>query len=102
MNEQLTEAKEVVEDSANVIRTAGTDIRASAKSAARHVMENVDKLGRRVQEGARGAFEQGREQAKKYEQVVGDSVATRPFASLLVVGAVGLVIGALWARRRFH
>lgn len=52
-----------------------------------------------VQDNAAEYYDKGIVQAKKFGKMVERRIQNHPLQSLLIIGSVGLVLGALWNRR---
>lgn len=77
------------------IKDLGKITGALAGDATNKVKENVAHY---VEQG-KGLYAQGVKEAQKLEEKVESRVQKNPIQSLLIIGGIGLVLGALWNRR---
>jgi ElaB/YqjD/DUF883 family membrane-anchored ribosome-binding protein len=60
------------------------------------IMEAAEDAAKAVAEGGREATERVQEMAGNMKGAISKSVKEQPVATLILVGAVGFLIGALW------
>jgi len=81
---------------ADGVHAVGHDVQV----AAGRVMEAVEEKCEQAGQAARDSFEQGRDRVRHWENGLKADVRSRPVASLLIAAGIGVVLGALWRRRR--
>lgn len=82
----------------NKASEAAADLRNRASETRDEVREHADALSAQAKEAMSEYYQQGREKAVKWEQVLESQIRAKPLQSLLVASGIGLVIGLLWRR----
>jgi ElaB/YqjD/DUF883 family membrane-anchored ribosome-binding protein len=68
------------------------------KQAATEVKQNIRELGGQLRDQAQDYYEQGRQQAREWEQGLESYVREKPIRALAIAAGIGVLLGILWKR----
>jgi ElaB/YqjD/DUF883 family membrane-anchored ribosome-binding protein len=80
------------------IKEMSTEQGKGEPSAGEHLRQAASQVGEQIRDRAGHYYEEGRQQAREWEQHLENYVVDRPIKSLLVAAGIGLAVGFLIRR----